>query len=167
MTDLVFNILVVVMLLTVGGAVLWLHRRLDILHDSAVKLPMLSERMTVTLQQSRQEMKKLQDAIKTAQPKLDKSLSDAFKMIQELEYLSDRANKIADNLDKTLGKIEAWEEKQTIEALTQKSGKTVPSSTHREVDTPAISHTAALKKSPLPPSRAELLLRQSLEGQNS
>jgi sensor c-di-GMP phosphodiesterase-like protein len=166
MTDLIFNILVVVMLLTVGGVVLWLHRRLDILHDSAVKLPMLSERMAVTLQQSRQEMQKLQDAIKTAQPKLDKSLSDAFKMIQELEYLTDRASKVADRLDKTLGKIEAWEEKQTIETLTQKSGKTI-AAPRRETGEEGSKTPPASKKTSLPPSRAELLLRQSLEGPNS
>ena len=106
MTGLVVQFVTIVMLALVGGVVLWMHYRFDALHNGASKLPMLSKQMNKSLVSARVALQELKKEVGDVQPKITRDLNRAHRSIQDLEYLTEKAEKVLEQLDQKVSQAQ-------------------------------------------------------------
>lgn len=103
---LYLSILSVLLLSVVAGLLMALWLQLREWKESTREAPLLAEKMTEQLMQARRGLEELKRALVSSGPEISGLISEAGKMRVELQFLIQRAEKVASSLDRPVSTVE-------------------------------------------------------------
>lgn len=104
----ILSVMVVLMLAVVGALVLSLHFTLHRLKKSDQKLPSLTEMLSESLQKANRGVFELSRLIRENGPKLEKEVYHAQQTVQDLEFMTAKAEKLLKRMDEAFERAEKF-----------------------------------------------------------
>ncbi len=127
MASVALDITIAVLLLVTIGYCWKLSRRITILHQSKAELNTFIENFNSAIIRAESNIEELKAQGETADKNLKEQINEARMLVNDLTFLADRSNKIADNLEeqikltRMLGKATPTSQQPTISKLSRQN----------------------------------------------